>query len=369
MLVTLFETTEFVMLVSLIINPFASALVGLLFGRYSDVLGRRRVMLVALALLMLGSLICSFAVNIETFFIGRLFQAIGGGGVSVLVIAILSDLFTGIKFARVMGILSPIFPITWAVAPLIGAQLLDQFSWQAPFMAIFVASFSVASILFFYLPETLDSTLTKLVSGTELLAKIMGIFRHRDFLPMALGHALPICVYIAFTSNSSFIFINTFGFSPVGYSVIQAIPVLINLVGTAFYQKALGRLGIMGSLKFGLIGYAFYTCLSLGVLVHLIPHNPYALITVMCCHALITPFIISLCAIKAFEVEPQDRGLSVALVALVRNMSVSVVAVAIGFFFNGTIVPLFIGSTLIAAATIVIVNYGLRRQVSLETTA
>jgi hypothetical protein len=47
-------------------------------------------------------------------------------------------------------------------------------------------------------------------------------------------------------------------------------------------------------------------------------------------------------------------------------MSVSVVAVTIGFFFNGTIVPVFMGTTLIAAATIVIVSYGLRRQVALQ---
>ena len=70
-----------------------------LWGKISDIFGRKPIPLVASAAFFLGSILCGFASNISMLLAGRTIQGLGGGGMTLLVNNSISDLFS-MRYAR-----------------------------------------------------------------------------------------------------------------------------------------------------------------------------------------------------------------------------------------------------------------------------
>lgn len=356
-----FQTTEYMMQISIMISPLVSALVGLFFGRLSDVHGRRPLFLFAMGLFVLGSLGCCFSWSIETFFLSRIIQAIGGGGISILAVVIISDLFHGVHYARYMGIYGALFPIAFAVAPIIGAQLLTYFGWRSTFVLLFVLSAYITLNLIKELPETLEKKQN--IEGTQgtTLYRFFLLFRNRDFVLMGLGHSLPISISGLFTANGPFVFIEGFEFSPISFSIVQAIPIAICLLSAFIYQRYIPTIGIERAIKVGLSGFMLFSFFALGMIFDFLPNTPYVIIAILCFSSASAPFVVSSCATRAFEAAHNDRGLGVGLVALLRNVSFSAIVMTAGLFYNGTIIPVFIGQGLICVTVLFLMMLALHR--------
>ena len=65
-----------------------------LWGKISDIWGRKRILLLANFTFLVGSLICALAINLPMILVGRAIQGVGGGGIIVLVNICVSDLFS-----------------------------------------------------------------------------------------------------------------------------------------------------------------------------------------------------------------------------------------------------------------------------------
>lgn len=65
-----------------------------LWGKISDIWGRKRILLLANVAFLVGSLICALAINLPMILVGRSIQGVGGGGIIVLVNICVSDLFS-----------------------------------------------------------------------------------------------------------------------------------------------------------------------------------------------------------------------------------------------------------------------------------
>jgi MFS family permease len=362
-----FGTTEFWMQMSLMISPFASAIVGILFGRLSDIYGRLPLFFTAFGFFLVGGLGCCFADTMESFFLSRFIQSIGGGGISILGVVIVSDMFHGIQYARYMSIYGSLFPIVFAISPIIGAQATEHFGWRSCFVIVFTGMFCVAAILKIRLPETIKRGGQANTGGLpELLAKGKMLLKNREFVLMALGHALPISVGGLFSCNASFIFIDQFGYTPVLYSLSQAVPIALNFAGAMIYRRYIPVLGLKGSLQMGVFGLIIFTLCALGFVGGLFPNTPLMILGIFCLINVAVPFIIATCATRAFETFPDDRGLSVSVVALTRNLSLTFVVTLAGFFFNGTIFPVFIAMSLVSICVLGILCAALQRPLAFE---
>jgi MFS family permease len=65
-----------------------------LFGKLSDIYGRRRMMLVAIGVFVLGSVACALAPSMEALIVGRVLQGVGGGGILPLAQTVIADLLS-----------------------------------------------------------------------------------------------------------------------------------------------------------------------------------------------------------------------------------------------------------------------------------
>lgn len=100
------------------------------FGKMSDLYGRRRVYLIAMILFLGGSLLCGMATTMNQLILYRAIQGIGAGGVLPLSFIMIGEMFTLEERARFQGIFSSVWGISAVVGPLIGGFIVDNVSWH-----------------------------------------------------------------------------------------------------------------------------------------------------------------------------------------------------------------------------------------------
>lgn len=348
-----FSTSEWLIQLSMMQTPIVASLVGLLYGHWSDIEGRRKVMLSSCGSFALGSFLCCFAWNIESFLAFRFFQAIGAGGIAVISISILADMFTGPTYARYMASYSMGFPIMFALAPVIGAYLLKWFGWQANFCFLGVCAGILFIIYYYYLPETNEKH-KETVGWKHLGTNIKKLLHNRHFLVLAFCHGLPVAISAVYSVNSAFIFIEHFHFLPTTYAYIQLTPVLVNLIGSIIYRQKVLSWGVPKSIRFGLsLCMVFLSLIILGVMLNFL-QLPAPIVLIMCILNLGLSSIIASAGTKAIEYSPKLKGLAVAFLGLLRNGVVAFLVLIVGAFFDGTIVPVYIGMAILTTVLIVL---------------
>jgi DHA1 family bicyclomycin/chloramphenicol resistance-like MFS transporter len=310
-------------------------------------------MLASLSLFGLGSILIALAWNIESFLFFRFIQAVGAGGISVISISVLSDMFTGAVFARYMATYSMGFPIMLAVAPVIGAHLFECFGWQANFWFLAIIAFGLCVCFYLGLPETHQGHKDTL-SWKHLGRNIKKLSSNKHFLSLATGHGLPVAIVAIFSANSSFLFIDSFGFSSTVYAYIQLIPVAFNLWGSLVFRQVVTPWGLPKSLRMGLYASATFLLLaSVGVFWGPL-QLPIPVIIVMCVINFSLSACISACGTMALEYDQNQRGLAVAVLGMFRSGVVAALVLLVGVFFDGTVVPVYLGMGISTAILLIV---------------
>jgi MFS transporter, DHA1 family, multidrug resistance protein len=132
---------------------FAVAQIG--YGPLSDMLGRRPVLLVGLAIFTIGSLLALVAPSFEVLLLARVIQGIGTAAARVLAVSIVRDRYSGREMARVMSLTMMVFLIVPVFAPTIGTALLLAGGWRAIFASMLALAVGLAVWFGLRMPETL----------------------------------------------------------------------------------------------------------------------------------------------------------------------------------------------------------------------
>ena len=100
------------------------------YGKLSDLYGRRLIYAAAMLIFLGGSLLCGLAQSMEQLIFFRALQGIGAGGVLPLAFIIIGDLFTFEQRARMQGFFSGVWGVSSIIGPLLGGFLVDSASSQ-----------------------------------------------------------------------------------------------------------------------------------------------------------------------------------------------------------------------------------------------
>lgn len=101
-----------------------------IFGKLSDMYGRKLFFLLGVALFMAGSILCGTAQNMDQLIIYRALQGIGGGALMPIVFTIIFDLFPQEKRGKMMGLFGAVFGLSSVFGPILGATITDNISWR-----------------------------------------------------------------------------------------------------------------------------------------------------------------------------------------------------------------------------------------------
>lgn len=124
-------------------------------GALSDAFGRRNIILGALAVFAVASLGCAAAHSVEYLWAFRMLQGVSSGAGVVIGRAIIRDVYAGAAATRLMSLVTMIFSIAPAIAPILGGWIVTLANWRAIFLVLFGYTVLLLWVCYRRLPETL----------------------------------------------------------------------------------------------------------------------------------------------------------------------------------------------------------------------
>lgn len=111
----------------------ATTIAAPVYGRLGDAFGRRRLMFVALAVMIVATVICGFAQSVEMLTAARILQGLGGGGLLTLSQALIGETVPPRDRPRYQGLLATTAVTASAFGAVIGGFLTEHFGWRSVF--------------------------------------------------------------------------------------------------------------------------------------------------------------------------------------------------------------------------------------------
>ncbi|KAB2579523.1 putative mfs protein [Lasiodiplodia theobromae] len=173
-------------------NLIANTVFQVLYGRLSDLFGRKLVYVSALALLCISDLLCGFAVNSTMLYVFRGLAGVAGGGITSLSMMIVSDVVTLEDRGKYQGILGAMVGTGNLVGPLIGAAFAQHATWRALFWFIAPVAAICCIVNWFMVPATVPTKDFK------------GNVRKIDFYGLFTGSLATILILIPISGGGSY---------------------------------------------------------------------------------------------------------------------------------------------------------------------
>ncbi|HEY6073551.1 MAG TPA: MDR family MFS transporter [Anaerolineales bacterium] len=120
-----------------------------LYGKISDLFGRRRLYLIAMVLFLAGSVLSGLSRSMPELIAARTLQGLGAGGILPLAFILIGEIFSLSERARMQGFFSGVWGVSSIVGPLLGGFLVDQLSWRWVFFINLVPGIVAAALVAF----------------------------------------------------------------------------------------------------------------------------------------------------------------------------------------------------------------------------
>jgi EmrB/QacA subfamily drug resistance transporter len=111
----------------------ASTVLVPIYGKLSDIYGRRRILLIAIGIFLLGSFACGIAQSATQLIAYRAVQGIGSAGLFTSAFAIVADLFPPAERGKWQGMFGAAWGVSSVVGPLLGGVITENLSWHWTF--------------------------------------------------------------------------------------------------------------------------------------------------------------------------------------------------------------------------------------------
>jgi MFS family permease len=129
-----------------------------LWGRASDMLGRKSAMLVAIGSFVAGSIACALSTTFPMLAIFRAVQGVGGGGLMSVALILLADIVPAAQRGAYLAPINSMFALASVVGPILGGYITDGPGWRWCFWINVPIGAVCSAIIFFYVPHTIGRT-------------------------------------------------------------------------------------------------------------------------------------------------------------------------------------------------------------------
>lgn len=200
-------------------------------GLLADALGRKRILLSGLVLLVVTSIGCAFAGDLAQLLCLRFVQGIGASACLLLAATIAADCFRGAKLVSVLGLCGAAWGAAPVLAPAVGGFVVQLGSWRLAFGLLAALAAVVTVLVAKLLPETLDESLRSPIALRATVRVLGEALRHRVFLGFVLMFGLIGAAQMVFGVVGPFLYEVKLGLSPGTYGLVALIVGAANLTG------------------------------------------------------------------------------------------------------------------------------------------
>lgn len=338
----------------------AFGLAQLVYGPWSDQVGRKVPLYTGLCIFAVASIGCALAPTISWLIAFRVLQGLGGAVLMVLPRAVIRDRYTGPQATRLMAMVMLVISVSPMLAPLAGSALLALGEWPLIFWTLGCAAAFSLLLTAKALPETLALQDRVRVNPRNLWGGCKTLFRDPVFMGLTFIGGFGFASFMVFIASASFVYAGQFGLNPTEFSLAFAV----NAVGFFAASQAAGplseKLGILRVIRWAAVGFAGFTLLlltivlggqaTLGVIIA-------GLFLANACLGLIIPTTM----VMALDPHGKIAGLASSLGGTLQVVSGAVIVVLTSLFFDGTALPMIAAIALCAALTLTITLLTLRK--------
>jgi EmrB/QacA subfamily drug resistance transporter len=125
----------------------------ILFGKLSDIYGRKHVLIGGIITFVLTSVMCGFSTNMFELIIFRGLQGIGGGILLSLPFIVVGEIFSPRDRAKYMGVLASVFGFADVVGPILGGVITDTLGWRWVFFVNVPVGIVAVTLILYSLPN------------------------------------------------------------------------------------------------------------------------------------------------------------------------------------------------------------------------
>ncbi|MBO4160426.1 multidrug effflux MFS transporter [Micromonospora sp. MMS20-R2-23] len=237
---TYFATTSAAVQLTLTGTLAGLALGQLLIGPLSDAVGRRRPLIVGLAVHVVASALCVVAPNIAVLGALRVVQGLGVAAATVVAMAVLRDLFDGTAFATLLSRLLLVMGAAPILAPTLGGGVLRWTDWRGVFVTLAVFGVLLAVLAVIGLPETLPAARRQRGGVWTTVGLYGSLLRDRTFVGLVLVAGLAMAALFAYVAGSSFVLQEGYGLDEQQFALAFGAGA-VGLIGAAQYNVRLLR--------------------------------------------------------------------------------------------------------------------------------
>src|SRR5271166_403493 len=123
------------------------------FGKLSDLKGRKAVILSGIAIFLVGSILCGIAWSMPSLIVFRLIQGVGAGAVQPVAMTIVGDLYSAHERGKIQGWLASVWAISAVIGPLVGGLVIQYWTWAWIFWMNLPIGLLASAGFWFYLHE------------------------------------------------------------------------------------------------------------------------------------------------------------------------------------------------------------------------
>lgn len=325
----------------------------LVIGPMSDVLGRRKPLLIFLILYLISSLACSFSPTIYVFIGARFLQGFSAAGGLVISRAIVRDLYRGKELTKFFALLMLVGNLGPIVAPIAGGSILAFTRWTG----VFIVLACVGMVLFFIVSAKLEETLKKedrIPSNfLQVLINFKSLLKDRQFAGYALTQGFIIAGIFAYVSGIPFVYQNIYGVTPQAFSLLFGINGIALIIGS----QLVGRLtDVVSDRTFLKIGLFISNCAGAVLLIALLIKAPLFAVAIPIFFLVSSIGIISTTSFSlAMDSQGHIAGSASALLGLLPFVLGSLTAPLVGVAGEYSAIPM--GIVIFSASFLALTSY------------
>lgn len=224
-----------------------AVLLGLAFGQLlagpiSDSVGRRKPLLVGLAVYLTASVLCAMSGDIYALTGLRALQGFGAAAGMVIARAAVRDLYSGVEAARFFSALMLVTGLAPVLAPVIGGQVLAHTTWRGVFVVLTCFAVVLLVVTSFALPETKPGEWRRPLRLGSTMRTFGGLLATPSFLGNALAAGLAMAAMFSYISGSSYVLQDIHGLSPQVYSLVFGLNAVGLVAGGQANARLVGRI-------------------------------------------------------------------------------------------------------------------------------
>ena len=303
------------------------------YGPLSDAYGHRPIMVWGNAILLIGAMGCVISPSIPFLFCARFIQGCGASASAVVIFAMIADAYPAKdKAAQLVGSMNAVLTILMAAAPIAGGFINEAVGWRGNYSIVALICLISWVCLVFFLPETRNTF--ESLRFNKIKKDYQQLLSNRLFISASLVPSLSYAGYLAFITQASFLYIETYELSLMSYVLHQCIIVLVFSITSLFSGSLIQKLGARSCIIKG-VSLSGLSALGMVLVGLLAPKSSYLMTFFMSLVGLGGAISYPVIFARSLEIYPDIKGTASSMIMSMRSFLCFAFVALTSYLYDG----------------------------------